>query len=247
MIPSLIFDLILLLIFVIFVALGAHRGFVLTLCGLLAVFVAFFGASLVSNILCEPMAEAIRPTLERRIDGVLRQSIQREYSGSASEDVPTPEELPLEDVPAFLKNSAFYQNLAQSFRQAVEQGVTSVTGNAAQSLAGYAARELARAVLFLLSFLVILVAWFLISHALDLVAKLPVLSTVNQVGGGVIGAARGFLILCVCAWVFHGALDLLPPEIAEGSRLLPFLLHPMELIRKVQAWMGGTAPILSDP
>ena len=44
-----------------FVWLGYRKGLVLTLCSLLAVFVALIGASFLSNALAEPVAKAIEP------------------------------------------------------------------------------------------------------------------------------------------------------------------------------------------
>ena len=44
---------------------GYRRGFVLTLCSLLAVFVAFIGATVISSQLARPMSRLIQPALER--------------------------------------------------------------------------------------------------------------------------------------------------------------------------------------
>lgn len=231
--PSLILDLVIVAVLLVFIILGAYRGFVLTLCGLLAVFVAFIGASFASNALCDPVAEAIRPSIESHIEGVLTKSIQQQAGGSLAGETAQAKDLPLNNVLETLKSSGIYKSLADSFQNAVKSGVATVTGSAAQSLAAYVARELARTVLFVLAFIVILLLWFLLSHALDLVAKLPVLSTANRIGGGAIGAVKGFLILCVCAWALYTVLDLIPADMADGSYLLPFLLHPMDLLGKL--------------
>lgn len=236
---ALILDIIILTVLVLFILLGAHRGFILTLCGLLALFVAFIGASFVSNTLCEPVGNALRPTIESHIQQALTDSIRRtEYVDASGGVAQTPEELPLNGVLDALKDSALYRGLAESFQDAVNRGITRITTSAAQSLADYAARELARSALFLLFFFLILIAWFLLSHALDLVAKLPVLNTVNRVGGGIIGAVKGLLILCVCAWILYSVTGLIPDEMAEGSLLLPFLLHPMDLVQRVQTLLA---------
>lgn len=231
--PSLILDLVIVAVLLVFIILGAYRGFVLTLCGLLAVFVAFLGASFVSNALCDPVAEAIRPSIESHIEGALTKAIQQQAGGALAGDVAQAKDLPMNNVLEALKTSGIYKGLVDSFQNAVKSGMASVTGSAAQSLAAYVARELARTVLFVLAFIVILLLWFLLSHALDLVAKLPVLSTANRIGGGAIGAVKGFLILCVAAWALYTVLDLIPADMAAGSYLLPFLLHPTDLLGKL--------------
>ena len=58
----LIFDLIIVAILILFAALGAHRGLILSLCGLLAVVVAFVGASFVARTLSPMVADALEPT-----------------------------------------------------------------------------------------------------------------------------------------------------------------------------------------
>ena len=153
MVPALILDLILVAVLVLFIALGARRGLVLTLCGLLALFVAFFGAAYVSNALCEPMADVIQPAIESHLD----EALQREAASSVAGTVPKVEDLPLEELLEALKSSGAYQSLADSFQEAVHQGVAQVTGSAAQSLSRYIARTVAGAILFVLSFLVILI------------------------------------------------------------------------------------------
>ena len=52
---DLIYDLIIAAVLVIFMLMGRRKGFILTLCGLLAVFVAFVGAAFLSDLMCEPV------------------------------------------------------------------------------------------------------------------------------------------------------------------------------------------------
>ena len=71
----LFFDLILAALLLVFLWRGYARGLVLTLCGLLAVFVALIGATLVSDALAQPVADAIQPVVERG----LRDSVESYY------------------------------------------------------------------------------------------------------------------------------------------------------------------------
>lgn len=76
----LIFDVIIALILLFALWRGYSRGFILTLCGFLAIFVAFIGATVISDNLARPVADAIRPAIERQIQGALEQSLQVEDS-----------------------------------------------------------------------------------------------------------------------------------------------------------------------
>ena len=62
-----IFDLIVLIVLILAVVQGYRKGFVLTLCGFLAVFVAFIGASILSDALAGPVSQAITPAIESGI------------------------------------------------------------------------------------------------------------------------------------------------------------------------------------
>ena len=64
-----IFDLIVLIVLILAVVQGYRKGFVLTLCGFLAVFVAFIGASILSDALAGPVSQAITPRHRERHPG----------------------------------------------------------------------------------------------------------------------------------------------------------------------------------
>lgn len=226
MFPSLILDLVFVLVLVLSCALGVKKGFVLSFCGLVAFFVALFGALFVSNALCEPVAQAITPYVEKLLQQGLDQTLtQRGLSM---------DQLSLGELSDALKNVPFLQSLPNALG-----GVNQAAGSLFQSVSSALARELARMVLFVLSFLLILLLWFFLSHALDLVAKLPVLSTANRLGGGLVGLVKGFLLLVVCAWVLTHTSGLLDPKVLEGSLVLPWFLHPVASFQEFKSWADG--------
>ena len=100
---------------------------------------------------------------------------------------------------------------------------------ASQSLAHFVAVQSARTVFFALAFFAVLIAWYFASHALDLVAKLPVLSTLNRWGGGAVGLCRGALLVLIALWLFRGRI---PPGAEEHTFLLPLFLRfdPLALL-----------------
>ena len=227
----LIYDFIIAVILVIFLWQGYEKGFVLTLCGFLAVFVAFIGATLISNALAKPVAHAIVPMIESGIHDTLEQSIQSSNPvTSAGEAITLPEELPLSDVLEALGDSPLFRSLAEAFQEAVDEGVETVTTNAAQALAEYIAVQMARTVLFVLAFAGVLVAWFFLSHALNLAFKLPVLSTLNHWAGAAVGLIKGGLILFIAAWLLKGSF--LPQQAIANSWLLHFFCtsSPLSLL-----------------
>ena len=227
-----LFDVAIAAILLFFLWQGYQKGFVLTLCGFLAVFVAFIGATLISSALAKPVAQAIVPMIESGLHNTLEQSIQSS-APSVSAEIPDgilPEDLPLSGVLDALQDSPFFHSLAQAFQQAVDDGVETVATNAVQALAEYVAVQIARTVLFVLAFAAVLVAWYFLSHALDLAFKLPVLSPLHPWAGAGVGLVKGGLLLFIAAWLFQDAL--IPPQAVESTYLLKFFctVSPFSLL-----------------
>lgn len=229
-----LFDVAIALILLVFLWRGHSKGFVLTLCGFLALFVAFLGASFVADLLAPTVSKAIVPVVEHSIHQSLEESIQHtEYISSSGAVVSLPEELPLAGVLDALQGSTLYKGLADAFQTAVEQGVAEVTTNAARALAEFMALKIAQTILFLVAFVAILVGWWLLSHALDLAFKLPVLSTLNHWAGAAVGLLKGALFLFIAAWLLKDSL--IPAQAIEHTLLLKFFCtaSPLSLL----AWL----------
>ena len=107
----------------------------------------------------------------------------------------------LQEVLDLIGESELFSGLRVFLEEAVEEQVLEVTTTAAAAVAAYLAQLVANALLFGLSFLLILLVWFLVSRALDLTFRLPILSAVNTVGGLVIGLVKGVLLMLVVVWL----------------------------------------------
>lgn len=204
-------DVAILLALAFFAWRGAKKGLILTLFSLLALFVAYFGAQAVSSNFAEPVSNIIRPSIQLSITEAMTGETA-DSAGAASaapetetEDDPAGEEEPeadlsLEQIVALLDSSGLFPGFRSYVEEAVEEKVVEVTTTAAAAVASYLALLIARAVLFALSFVVILLLWFLVSRALDLAFQLPILSAVNTVGGLLFGLVKGVLVLLVLVW-----------------------------------------------
>ena len=203
-----------------FVWLGYRKGLVLTLCSLLAVFVALIGASFLSNALAEPVAKAIEPIVASQIHDTVTSYYQRSPAENTSAEEDWLAQLPLEELLEPLKESKFLQGFAETFQKAVDDKAADIVTHAAQALAHFVAVQIARIVIFAIAFFAVLIAWSILSHTLDLVAKLPVLSTVNAWGGGAVGLVKGALIVFIAVWLLRDSH--IPQEAVEQTRLLKF-------------------------
>ena len=227
-----LYDLVVALFLLLALWQGYRKGFILTLCGFLAVFVAFFGASVISDVLAAPVADVLRPVVEQQILQVVEQqvltadlSIIDQLSAVAPED--------LNSLLSALQDTALFQGFAEAFRNAVDSGVIKVTGNAVQAIAHYVAVQLAETALFLVAFVTILAIWYFISHVLDLAFRLPVLSTLNHWAGAVLGLVKGVVLLYIAAQLLKGGF--LPSEVVRDTHLVRFFceVSPLALFAAI--------------
>ena len=227
----LIADGLVLAVLLIFACIGARRGLILSLCGLLAFVVAFLGASFAARTLSPVVADALEPRFAAAIEEQLNESIrQQAEAGEAA--VLSPDDVPLEGVLDALREMGFYETLINTVDRAVESGMTAVAASAAAAVAAAIAQSAAYLILFLLGFFLILLAWRLLSRALDLVALLPGLHFLNKTGGALFGLVQGCIILFVAAWLLQFFGQMLPRELVEQTVLLKFFMttNPFSLL-----------------
>lgn len=184
-------DVLILLLLAFFAWRGAVKGLILSLCGLAAVFVAFFAAQVISDALCAPVAAIIRPVITQSIQDAAQDleslAVGGEESGYTVGDL----------LDSLRKNKLF-----QGFSDFMEQGVADkALGHSSLSpvnaLADYLSKGIAKVLLFGIIFIGVQIAWFLVSHALDLAFKLPILAEVNLAGGLLLGLIKGVLLAIV--------------------------------------------------
>lgn len=227
----LIADGLVLAVLLIFACIGARRGLILSLCGLLAFVVAFLGASFAARTLSPVVADALEPRFAAAIEEQLNESIrQQAEAGEAA--VLSPDDVPLEGVLDALREMGFYETLINTVDRAVESGMTAAAASAAAAVAAAIAQSAAYLILFLLGFFLILLAWRLLSRALDLVARLPGLHFLNKTGGALFGLVQGCIILFVAAWLLQFFGQVLPRELVEQTVLLKFFMttNPFSLL-----------------
>lgn len=238
--PLIAFDIAIAVILLFFVWRGAARGFILSLCGLLAVIIAFTGASFLATTLSPKVGAALEPRFATAIERRLNAEIAQSAPAVTDPAVPaTPDGTDggaaLQDVLGVLKDMGLYEDLIATVDKAVREGMTDVAANAAAAVAAAIAQSVAYMVLFLIGFILILVAWTLLSHGLDLVTKLPGLHFLNKSGGAIIGLAKGCILLFVVAWVMRFSGNLIPEETVAQTHLLKFFLNtnPITLLTGV--------------
>lgn len=223
----LLYDAIAALVLLVALIRGYKRGFILTLCGFLALFVALIGASFLSNTMSGPVSRALQPAIESSLTQIFSDhttvqppAVEGSSSQSPESQVPDESQLPLQEALDILQDSKFYQGFVEAIQSAVDEGMVSATANAVRVISDYIATQISKLVIFIISFVLILVLWFFISHALDLAFRLPVLSSLNHWGGAALGLVKGGLLLLIACWLLQGSF--LPWETVRQTYLLRF-------------------------
>lgn len=196
-----LFDVIIIALLALFAWRGATKGLVLSLCGLAAVFVAFFAAQFISETFCAPVGNIIRPIIVRSFSELMPDAqpsiVEAEPNYSAGFSYT------LEDMLASIQEEGLFKGFSDFLEEGVKNNAVEENGRLSplEALAGYLARGIAKTLLFGVVFFGGLLAWFLLSHALDLAFKLPILAEVNLVGGLIAGLAKGTLLIMVLVWL----------------------------------------------
>lgn len=228
MVTPILIDILIVAALVFFAWRGERKGFILTLCSLVAVLVAFIGATLITNATAPKVAEYIQPKLEQSIQQSLEEKAQ-EVSAVDSLGV-------AEAMAALRAKGGVYEWAADSLEEALRstpllsESIAQQAAKAAAALAG----QLSRSILFPISFLLLLIAWAFISHALDLVSKLPVINSLNHGLGGAMGLIKGIVVVYVAVWVLCGPAGAITPQMAQETHLLRLMTQydPIGLLGK---------------
>ena len=220
-----IYDLVIVAILLFFFLRGHKKGLVLTLCGLAAVFVAFFGARLVSQALTPHVTQAIQPHVHDAVTEHLGSGLELSLDELLAEE----EDSVLVDA---LKALGLHDDLVASIQSAIEENSAQQAADAATAISTAVAQVIAGILLFVVAFLLLLLVWWLVSRLLNLAAKLPVINFFNRTLGGVAGLIKGCLLLFLVAWALRLTDDIIPRQAVEQTYLLRFFFNtnPLDLI-----------------
>lgn len=220
-----VIDLILLAVLLIFALHGLRRGLILSLFSLLSVLVALVGAILLSNLWSPALSQRLQPLLQPTVSSAVQSALPERLSGTDSllgllEDAELPFGL-----------GSYLPEATQTVPEDAEENTW--VSELSDFLTEKLANSIAKNGLFLLCFLLILLIWKLLARTLNLVAALPGLHTLNKLGGFVLGALRGALVLFLLAWLARWIFpDWIPAEMSEQTRLFRFFMtaDPTQLL-----------------
>ena len=224
----LLYDLAIVVILALFVFLGRKKGFILSLCGLLAIFVAIIGAKICTDLFTPVVTDVIAP----RFSAVIEEQINLNLGEKLDQLLVPGSELPDNAITDILRQFGIYDTFAAAIKNALSAESAKTVADVSAALAREVAELVSSVLIFVVSFLLLSVAWFVLSHVLNLAAKLPIIHGLNSLLGGAFGLLQGALLLFLAAWAMRVMGGVIPEEVVAQTYILRFFCNtnPMDLI-----------------
>lgn len=178
------------LVLVLGAVFGAKRGLFRSLMGLATIVLALVGAVLLADLLTQPATELLMPRVEESVGEWFRDEPAQETEERAEDTAAADADGETPDATGLLKKLLRF-DLDGAVREELKKSAQDAALAAVRSLLGSVVRTL----LFLVSFLLLTLALKLLTRGLDKVFSLPVLHTLNSLGGGALGLIESALLL----------------------------------------------------
>lgn len=193
-------DIFLLFIFVVCVLSGYRKGLILSLCTLLMLTLGCLGAAAVQYALTPKVAAWMEPKITSYLTETIRDGVETstenalEQTGELGLTIGG-QQVTLGDLSGIL--SSFGLDVQETVQDAAQGASDPVIQSVAASISQSIVNSLAGIVVFLVVFLLI----YLLLHgtclALNVVDRLPMVHTLNHIGGAAIGGISCALVLTV--------------------------------------------------
>ncbi len=220
-------DIVILLIIAGCIWAGYRKGFILGLCGILAIVISFYGASLISNTyyeeftpILEPFVgglvdDAVQKTLDPRDEDTDEQNDTFQYTGTTD----TPDgvyTVALMTLGRFGFNEAAAQKTAEQVAAQVDKVGADFRTLLTSQICGLVTRVLA----FTIVFLLLLIIFIVIANILNLQLRVPGLDMLNNLIGAGVGLVKAWVIVSLIAFVLRYAGMLFSGDVLRKTLLL---------------------------
>jgi uncharacterized membrane protein required for colicin V production len=200
---------------------GFRKGLILTVAGVLIIFLSAFLAGKAAGAYAHTVSERLYPIMSWLADDAIDEATRGR--GRVNEitdrleiaDIArgTFESLGISD----LETSAMVDRVLSTLSD-TEQTVHETISLTVLYVASYA-------LICLFAFILFMVGFTLLIHFLAAVFKLPILNLVDKIGGVAAGIFYGLLILSALGWVVRYLGIIAGPELVEDTRLLSFFVN----------------------
>lgn len=209
-------------------ALGWRRGLIRSLLGLAAVAAAVVLSTQIARAAAPKIIDQyIRPATYAAIEQ-RAEELSREAEASSVEELRRNMEQVLEAIPNDFIRERTQEALngmlplGEPIGGALRIPLAELGKDMADAALNTVVRDVVQSILCAVLFAVISFLLRIITRVLRIAEKLPGIRQLNELGGALVGAAKGLILVCLAVWVLRqtGVITL---EMAEDSMLLGFL------------------------
>ena len=216
-------------VLLLFLVLGARAGLIRSLAGLVIVVVALVGAGMIAATFADPAAKLAAPMIEKAVTQKVEEAITAE-TGMLDTERADPE---IGEVLSMLSlDEEVKENITNRAEQTIRDTGASVISAVVESLC----RSVIYGLLYIFAFLGLWLLLHVLAKAMDLLARLPGLSSLNALGGAALGLVKGVLVLFLAIWAARRlGVSFETEEVAQTYILQFFATHtPLSMLSLLQ-------------
>lgn len=203
---------------------GYRKGLILTVAGVLIIFISAFLAGKTADAYARPVSEKLYPIMSWLADDAIDEATRGKGRINEMTEI--------KEIAAVAEK--VFENIGvagveiEKMVDRVLLELTETQQSVQETIAMTVLYVVAYALLCLFSFILFMVGLTLLIHFLAAVFKLPVLNLIDKIGGSAAGALYGLLILCAVGWAVRYLGIIAGPELVEKTTILKlFVNHNM--------------------
>ena len=216
-------------VLLLFLILGARAGLIRSLAGLVIVVVALVGAGMIAATFADPAAKLAAPLIEKAVTQKVEEAITAE-TGMLDTGRADPE------IGELLSMLGLDEEVKENITNRAEQTIRDTGASVISAVVESLCRSVIYGLLYILSFLGLWLLLHVLAKAMDLLARLPGLSTLNALGGAALGLVKGVLVLFLAIWAARRlGVSFETEEVAQTYILQFFATHtPLSMLSLLQ-------------
>lgn len=195
---SILIDFILIAILALCVWNGYRKGLILGIAGLLVLVVAFVGANLLAKTYSSEFMPIVEPIFDKIVDNAVLEAENSEAIVLKSDTIDEEEKTYITGVES-LKNMGIFEKSAKKVIESIKNSADGFAKGLNNAIKTKLSETCCFLIVFIIAFLLIVIVFTIIANIVNLVFKLPGLELVNDIGGAVMGAAKGLVFVFVIA------------------------------------------------
>lgn len=227
----LIIDIVLLVIVALCTWSGYRKGLIGGIAGILAIVIALFGGSLLSSAYAHEVVPALEPFVNGYIDSQNTRDVVLERMGYGSSDLSLEDILEKDSSLRYdyavecMREVGFHEKRAEELAERAVNYARDNGTNMTTAVINVLCDTITYVGCLVLTFLLILILIVAIANVGNLSFRLPNMELLDEIGGAVLGFAKGFLYCVLLCWLLSFLGLVLGKSTLASTTLARFFLQ----------------------